>query len=112
MRRNPYDFGFSIEESSYDTIGSSEHIGWNSQSDLLGGFQINNQLELRRLLDGEIGGLGPFKYLVHIRSGATVQVGEVNAIEHESSGFHISAPLVHHWQPAPYREFCNLFTIG
>ena len=38
---------------SFDNpVRSRQHIGWNRQADLLGGFQIDHQLELRRLLDG------------------------------------------------------------
>jgi hypothetical protein len=43
---------------SYDLVRSHEHSLRNRQSDLLGGFQIDHQLELRRLLDREIGGFG------------------------------------------------------
>jgi hypothetical protein len=39
-------------------IRSREHIRWNRQTDLLGSFQIDDQLELRRLLDGNVAWLG------------------------------------------------------
>ena len=58
-------------------IRPRQHIRRNRQADLLRGFQIDDQLELCRLLDGQIGGLGAFQNLVHIRSGAAGQVGEV-----------------------------------
>ena len=41
-----------------------QHIWRNRQADLLGGFQIDHQLKLRRLLDGQIGGLGSLQDLV------------------------------------------------
>jgi hypothetical protein len=41
-------------KSSNDSIGSSQHIGWNSQTDLLGGFQVDHQLEFRRLLHRQV----------------------------------------------------------
>ena len=47
-----------------------QHLRRNRQADLLGGFQIDDQLELRRLLDGQIGGLGAFQNLVDEVSGA------------------------------------------
>jgi hypothetical protein len=40
------------------SISPRQHIGWNGQSNLLGGFEIDDQLELRRLLDRQIGRLG------------------------------------------------------
>src|ERR1041384_7009894 len=35
-----------------------QHVGRNREADLLRGFQIDHQLELRRLLDRKVGGLG------------------------------------------------------
>ena len=40
-----------IELPNYP-IGSGQDIGWNGHTDLLGSFQIDQQLELGRLLDG------------------------------------------------------------
>jgi hypothetical protein len=37
-----------------------QHIRRNRHADLLGGFQIDDELELCRLLHGQIGGLGAF----------------------------------------------------
>ena len=58
-----------------DLIRPRQHIRRNRQADLLGCFQVDDQLELRRLLHGKIGGLGAFQNLVHVGSGAPVQVG-------------------------------------
>ena len=44
-------------------IRSRQHVRRNRQADLLGCFQIDDELELRRLLDGKIGGLGAFRIL-------------------------------------------------
>jgi hypothetical protein len=41
-------------------IRSRQHIRWNRQAHLLGCFQIDDELELRRLLDGQVGRLGAF----------------------------------------------------
>ena len=40
-----------------------QHIRRNRQADLFRRFQIDDELELLRLLDGKIGGLAPFKIL-------------------------------------------------
>ena len=47
-------------------IRSRQHVRRYRQADLLGGLEIDDQLELRRLLDGKIGGLGAFQNLVHV----------------------------------------------
>jgi hypothetical protein len=41
----------SLFSSLEDLIRSRQHIGRNCQPDLLGGFEINYELELCRLLD-------------------------------------------------------------
>jgi hypothetical protein len=43
----------------------------NREAERLRGLEIDHQLELRRLLDGEIGGLGALKDLVHVGGGAS-----------------------------------------
>src|SRR5262249_22268517 len=44
-------------------IRSRQYIRRNCQADLLGGLEIDHELELHRLLHGEIGGLGSFQDL-------------------------------------------------
>ena len=44
----------------------------NRHADLLGGFEIDDELKLRRLLDGQVGGLGAFQDPVDKVSGAPV----------------------------------------
>ena len=58
-------------------IRPRQHVGWNRQADLLGGFEIDHELELRRLLHRQIGRFGTLQNLVHIRSGAPVGFGLV-----------------------------------
>src|SRR5438105_14537667 len=56
----------------------------NGHTDLFRGFQIDHQLELRRLLDGEIGGFTAFGDLVYIWRGAPVPSPTVLPIEPSS----------------------------
>ena len=51
-------------------VCSHQHVGRNRQADLLGGFQIDDELEFLRLLHREIGGLGAFEDLVDVNGGA------------------------------------------
>ena len=46
-----------------DFIRPRQHIWRNRQADLLGGFQIDDEFKFRRLLDGQISRLGPFRIL-------------------------------------------------
>src|SRR5687767_11500842 len=47
--------------SFYDSIRPRQHVWRNRHTDLLRGFEIDHELELRRLLDGQVGWLGSFQ---------------------------------------------------
>src|SRR5262245_66642319 len=69
-------------------IRSCQHIWRNRETDLLGRFQINDELELRRLLDGEVGGLSAFQNLIHIDCGTAAHVEEIHAVKHKAPVFY------------------------
>jgi hypothetical protein len=70
-------------------IRPHQHVGRNRQADLLGCFQVDDQLELRRLLHREIGWFGTFKNLVHIRSRPPEQIINARPIGHKPAVFRI-----------------------
>src|SRR5690348_15799745 len=49
-----------------DPVRSRQYVRRDREADLLGGLQIDHQLELRWLLDRKIGGICAFQYFVHI----------------------------------------------
>src|SRR5215470_18803766 len=53
-------------------IRPREHRLRNSQAKRLGGLEVDHQLELGGLLDGQVGGLGTLEDLVHVGSGAPI----------------------------------------
>ena len=52
----------------YHSVRSRQDIGWNREANLLGGLQINHQLEFRWLLDRNVRGARPFKDFLNIAS--------------------------------------------
>jgi hypothetical protein len=92
-------------------IRARQHVRRNCQADLLCSFQIDDELELGRLLDGQISGLCAFQNLVYIGCGAPVHVENISAIVHEAAGFRILRLWVNRRKPALYREFCNLSSM-
>jgi hypothetical protein len=68
-------------------VRARQQVGWNRQTDLLGRLQIDDELELLRLLHCKIGRLGAFQNFVHICSGAPVQVVLARAVGHKPPGF-------------------------
>src|SRR2546430_5422158 len=56
-----------------DLLGPDQQRLGNRQAECPGGLEVDDQLELGRLLDGEIGRLGAFEHLLDIGSGAAEQ---------------------------------------
>src|SRR5262249_53383851 len=98
--------------------GSLDHLirprqqrGRDRQPEGLGSLEVDDQLELRGLLDGQVARLGTFQNLVHIRGGAPVQVGNVHAVRHKPPSLYKIALVVHDGKPLLYRKFCNLCSL-
>src|SRR5215831_237071 len=70
-------------------IRPCQHVGRNCETDLLGGFEADNQLEFRRLFDRQIGGLCSLQDFVHVSGGAAVEIGQIHAVEHETASLHV-----------------------
>src|SRR3989442_13336113 len=68
--------------------------GGDGEAEGVGGFQVNDQLELRRLLDGEVGGPGTPENLVDVHSSARGDILEVRAVRHYAAYLDVFAPLV------------------
>lgn len=54
------DFLNKCDQLSDYLIGPCQNVGRNAQADLLGGFKVDDELELGRLLDGYVGGFCAF----------------------------------------------------
>src|SRR5215467_10801449 len=92
-------------------IRSRQHVGRDRQTDLLRGFEIDDQLKLRRLLYREISRLSAFENLVHVSGSAPEQVAIARPVVHEPPVFRIFWPTVYCRESALYREVCNLSSL-
>src|SRR5215470_919729 len=91
-------------------IRSRQHVRRNRQTDLLRGFEIDDQLKLRRLLYREISRLSAFENLVHVGGGTVSQVGKAHAVAHKPPvRFDISRIIVYRRETALHSEICNLW---
>src|SRR5262249_46947520 len=77
----------------------------NRQPKSLGGLEVNDQLELGGLFDGEVAGFGAFEDLVYERGGAPKQISKVWSIGHKAPGIDIRPLWVHCRQPVLSRQF-------
>ena len=68
--------------SFYDSIRTRQHLLRNRHADLLSRFQIDDEFELRRLLDRKIGRFGAFQNFINVDCNATVRLESVGAVGH------------------------------
>src|SRR5207245_9287375 len=84
-----------------DLVCPRQHRWWDRQSERLGGFEVDDQLELGGLFDGEVGGLCAFEDLVDVGCRASNLVVKVHRIGHEAACLN-KLPL------SPYRRYLAL----
>src|SRR5215467_4147056 len=93
-------------------VRPQEHVGRNRESNLLGCFEIYHQLELRRLLDRKIGGLGALEDFVHVRSCAAMQFCYVRAVGDQTTTFRPFSVRVYSRQPSFCRNLYDSFSVS
>src|SRR5713101_7586654 len=74
------------------------------QAERLGGLEVDHELPLRRLLDGEIGGLGALQDLVHEGGSSAEHIREVSRIGHEAASLSVLSLREHAGQSVLQRE--------
>src|SRR5215813_10487792 len=66
-------------------VRAQQRRGRQVEVECLGGLEVEDEFEFRRLLDRDVGGLGAFEDFVNERSGAAVGGLEIHAISDQSS---------------------------
>src|SRR4029434_8103524 len=83
-------------------IRPRQHVGWNRQSDLLRGLEVDDQLKFLGLLHREIGRLASLQDFVHVSGDAPIQVNIASAIGHTPTKFRILCRVKYRWKLALY----------
>src|SRR5713101_7270832 len=83
---HPCQPGTSAAPSLDDLIRPPQQRWRDRQAEGLGGLEVDDQLELRRLLDGQVGGLGALEDLVDVGRGPPKHISKVRSIGHEAPG--------------------------
>src|SRR5512144_3014119 len=87
-----------------DLVRSQQQRLWDREAERLRGLEVDYQLELGRLLDGQLGGPGTLEDLVHEDRRAPPDVVDVRAVAHQTAGLDVLPELVHGREPAPSRQ--------
>src|SRR5580704_11556819 len=97
------DNGCSLD----NLVGAGEHGRWKLDTKRLGGLKIDYQLEFDRLLNWQIGRLGPLRNSVDVCSGAPAECRKAHPIGHETPCLNKFADGTHQSHPMPKCELCE-----
>src|ERR1700730_1343829 len=76
----------------------------NRQAERLRGLEVDDEVELRGLLDGKITRFGAFQDLVHVGRSASKQISNVRSIRHKAPGIDIVPLHIRCRQPVLCRQ--------
>ena len=75
------DIGTAANSALFNhLVGALLDVGRHVESERRSGFQIDQKLEPRRLLDREVGRLGAFENLVHVDGGTAIEVRPMRTV--------------------------------
>src|SRR5947209_1118062 len=95
----------------YDLVGAGKHGCGDVDAGCLGGFEIDDQLEPRGLLHGQIRRLRAFEDLVYVGGCPSVHVSEVRPICDQATSLCVVSQAEHGWQPVVVRKYGDLRTV-
>src|SRR5215471_14551971 len=96
-----------IQNSSDDFVRPIQHRLRNSETDLLGRFQVDHKLKFCWLLYQEIGGLGALKNLVDVPCRAPETLSVAGCIGYEAADLYVLTSLIHRRQLVLYGKVRN-----
>jgi hypothetical protein len=76
-------------------VGTGEDRLRQGEAERLGGLEVDRELEMGRLLHGQLAGRGAAKDTNHVIRGAPAQLGKVGAITEETPFSGHPVPLAH-----------------
>ena len=93
------------QKSLFDQlVGSDDQQLRDLQAECLRGREIDDQIELGRLFDRDVGRLGPAQYFVDVLGTSPVQILLVCGIGHEAPRGDQLSSAMHRWQPCIQRQ--------
>jgi hypothetical protein len=81
--------------------------GRDGQAERLRSLEVDDQLELLGLLDGQVGGIGAPDNPVHVAPDAPIEIRLMCPVGHKATGVYMSPHAVHGGQTALGREACK-----
>ena len=93
-------------------VGAQQERFRDAQPNRFRSRQVNDQLELGRLLDRKVGWFRALEDLVDIGCGSEIEVREAYPVGHQASGLDELPSDIDGWQPVAYRRVRDHWAIG
>src|SRR5262249_23563614 len=93
-------------------VGAQQERLWNREAKRFGGREIDDEIELGRLLHRQVARLGPAQNLVDIVAGAAKQVGNVWSVGNQTTRFDELPVAVHRRQSRAERQGVDANPVG
>jgi hypothetical protein len=93
-------------------VGLGEQRGRHGEAEAVSSLHIDHQLELGRLLDRQVRRLCTLEDLVHVDSGAPIQIRKVRSVGHKAAEIDIPLGGIHRRQPVLCRQVRSFCLIG
>jgi hypothetical protein len=101
-----------VEHALLDhVVRAPQHRRRDREPERLRGLQIDDQLELRWLFDGEVGRLGASENLVHVDCGAPLEPPDVRPIGQETIGIGKFSEVINCGQASLRCKICELSSM-
>src|SRR5438477_8202171 len=75
-------------------VGAAEQREREGDAERIGGFEIEHQLDVHRLLHRQVGGLGALEYAADIDASEALRVVDAGAVAHQPAGLRVLADIV------------------
>src|SRR5262249_42272170 len=93
-------------------VGAGEQRPRHVEAKHPGGLGIDYQLELARLHDRQVGGLGTFENLAGVDAGLAVRVSQTGSVAHQAAGRGVKTQIVNRGHPIAGRQRHELITVA
>src|SRR6266568_1664982 len=92
-------------------VSPDEQCRWHDDAERLCGLQIDDQFELGRLFDRQVGRLCTLEYLIDENGAPTILIRIIRAVAQKEARLRIRSLDRSGWQPIPQSHIGNLATI-
>ena len=80
-------------------VGANEQRRWHSDAESLRRFEVDDQFNVGRKLDRQVGGLGAFQYSVHVVRRTMVAPIQIDAVADKAARIDMLAIAIDRGQP-------------